>query len=204
LVAPHFQSLDAREVVQEAVKLGQPLQLKVETILHGVRRLEVSYLEGKVNREKKWRVGGVTVLHRKGQSLVIFQEPRFAEWPNFQTGADVAEFKARLNRTHPGLTFRIWRSSEKINPATIARARLVGECSLFSAWNDGYHQDETRRQAPVRFRILDKGEPVPWGTGIYAHNPDKAGSAYYAVTVAVHGEEDLDSLGAGNIFQDPV
>lgn len=201
--APRCFGLDALDAVQAAVRSGEPLQLRLETTLRGVERLEVSFLEGK-SRTRPPAVVGVEVRHRSGQSLVVFREPNFGGYPDFKTGADVARHKEQLLKDRPGLRYRIWRSPERITPATIVKARLVGECGPLTGWNDTYHQGRTNEKPPVRYRVDDGGEPVPWGTGIYAHNPTQAGEVYYAVTVAMDGEEDLDALGAGNTTAESV
>jgi pimeloyl-ACP methyl ester carboxylesterase len=52
--------------------------------------------------------------------------------------------------------------------------------------------------------VIEEGkEPVPPGTGIYAHNPERAGKAYYAVTVVVEGQENT-SIGQSNSLRTPV
>jgi len=204
LVPPRFLSLDTLEAVQAAVKEARPLKLKVETTLAGAARLEVSYLEGKCKAADIPKVTNLKVAHRKGQSLVAFAEPKLEDFPDFKTGADVRQFKDAFLKKRPSLVFRIWRGPEKLTPQTIAKARLVGECGPFTAWNSGYHQDDTGKKPPVRYCVSDLGEPVPWGTGIYAHNPAEAGRAYYAVSVAVDGEEDLGLLDAGSTTAEPV
>jgi len=203
-VAPRLVSLDALAPVREAVRAREPLRLKVETVLKPIERLEVSYLEGKLPGEKPPTVADVRVAHRGGQSLITFREPPLAAMPDFKTGADVASFRERLVQENPGLRLRVWRSPVKITPQTVDRAKLVGECGLLSCWNDTYWQDKTKQQQPVRYRVADLDEPLPWGTGVYAHNPAVASKAYYAVTVSVDGQEDLDSLGSGNTTSLPV
>ena len=119
-------------------------------------------------------------------------------------GAQVGTLRSATVASNPGLSFRIWRGPEKITATSIAKAALVGECGLLTCWNSGYHQGDTAKSPPIRYRITDGAPPVVWGTGIYAHNPAEAGKAYYAVTVAVNGEEDLDGLGSGNTTGQPV
>ncbi len=203
-IGPRFVSLDALTVVRESVREGKNLQLELETTLNGVERLEVSCLEGQAPQAKIPTVEGVQLLHRKGQTFVVFREPELENFPEFKTGAEVANFKEQIEKNHPGLTFRIWRAPVKITPQTIVQAKLVGECGLFTAWNNRYHQGQTSKSAPVRYRVVDNGEPLEWGTGVYAHNPAKAGQAYYAVTVAIEGEEDLDQINENNATENPI
>lgn len=195
-VAPRFVSLDALEAVQAAHKAGKPLELRVVSTAAGVSHLEVSYVGGGPRAGKLPPVTGVKATHRNGQTLITFAEPRLEAFPEFKTGGDVRAFAAEFAKNHPGLRFRIWRSAEPLTPATIAKAKLVGECGPLSCWNGAYHQDDTGRRPPVLYRVADLGEPLPWGTGIYAHNPTEPGKAFYAVTAAVNGEEDFSQLAA--------
>lgn len=195
-VAPRFVSLDALDAVQAAHRVGKPLELRVVSTAAGVSHLEVSYVGGKPKGEGIPAAANVKAIHRKGQTLITFTEPKLEAFPELKTGADVRAFAGEFAKKHPGLTIRIWRSAEPITPDTIAKARLVGECGFFSCWNANYHQDETARKPPVLYRVTDLGVPLAWGTGVYAHNPTEAGKAFYAVTVAVNGEEDFSQLAA--------
>ena len=119
-VAPRLVGLDALKAVQAAVRAGRPLELKLETTLRGVERLEVSYLEGK-SRTKLPAASGINVRHRNGQSLITFGEPKLDAIPDFKTGADCVAFKKQLAEKHPGLQFRIWRSDRRITPSPLPR-----------------------------------------------------------------------------------
>ncbi|MHC4715817.1 MAG: alpha/beta hydrolase [Planctomycetota bacterium] len=206
LVWPAYRSLDCLDAVKAAVAAGKPLKLMLQVTLSGPGRLEVSYAgpAPDVVRPRFPKVTGLKVAHRKGQSLITFTEPALEPFGEFANGAEVGKFKAALVKKHPRMAFRIWRSSDPITPRTIHKARLVGRCGLMTAWNSGYHQGNTKRAKPVRYRVTDGGDPVEWGTGIYAHNPRRAGRAYYAVTVAIDGQEDFGSLGADNTTSEPV
>lgn len=201
-VPPRNVGLDCLDVVREAVGKGVAVRLAVAATAAGVRRLEVSYLEGKPKRTGLPVARNVQATHRSGQTFITFAEPKLEPWPRFENGAAVAAFKRKY--APPGMRFRIWRSARPITARSIAEADLVGECGFFTAWNDGYHQGDTKELPPLRYRVTDDGPPVEWGTGIYAHNPPAAGKAYYAVTVAVDGEEDFDRLGRANTTAAPL
>ena len=203
-VAPRFVSLDALEAVRAAVRAGGTLKLKVAQTLAGVRCLEVSFTGGRPKAAEIPNISGLKVTHRKGQSLIVFAEPKLEAFGDFKTGGEVGAFAKDFRKKHAGMSFRIWRSAARITPETIAQAALVGECGFFTCWNSTYHQSGTAKRPPIRYRVTDDGEEVPWGTGIYAHNPAAAGKAYYAVTVAVNGEEDFGGLGAGNTTSEAV
>lgn len=203
-VPPRNVSLDALDAVVAAVQQRRPLVLRVEQTCAGVERLEISWDRGQPRRAPIPAVSGVQATHRAGQTLLVFREPALTPFPSFASGADVRAFAKRLRDEHPGVTFRIWRSAQRITPQTIHQARLVGECAWLTCWNSSYHQDDTDKQPPLRYRVRDGGEEVPWGTGLYAHNPDQPGRAFYAVTVAVAGEENLDQLNAADTTGEPV
>ena len=116
-------------------------------------------------------------------------------YPDLPKGRYVSMVRDAAAKKSPGLRFRIWRSGEKITPETIAKAELVGEVSPLSVWNSRYHQDGTAGAAPMRYAVVDN-QPLTWGTGVYAHNPPKAGKGFYAVTACVNGEEDFSKLAA--------
>jgi len=197
-VAPRYRSLDALEAVRAAVKAGAPLRVRAEVTLRGISHLAVSYVGGRPKAASIPTVKNVKAVHRAGQTIITFTEPPLEKFPEFATGADVAAFKKDFLKKHPGIAFRIWRGPKKITRETIVEATLVGQCGPFTAWNSTYHQYNTRKAKPVRYRVTDGGDPVPWGTGIYAHNPAEKGTAYYAVTVALNGEEDLSNLTDAN------
>ena len=203
-VKPAFVSLDATEAVREAVAGGTPLKLILETTGYGIERLEVSCGRAKTKAAIPAVTGLKVVRHRGGQSILTFTEPKLAEFPEFNKGAEVSEFARKLRADHPGMTFRLWRSGERITPATIARAVPVARVGLMTAWNGRYWADDTGKQPPVRYRVSDGGEEVPWGTGIVVHNPEAPGKAFYAVTVSVDGQEDFGALAAGNTTDAPI
>jgi pimeloyl-ACP methyl ester carboxylesterase len=199
LVGPAFRSLDALPAVRAAHKEARALKIKAEVTLQGLTGLEVSYVGGKPETSIPV-VTNVKVTHRKGQSLITFTEPSLENFPEFKTGSEVSAFKKKFAEKHTGLRFHIWRSEERITPKTIQKAVLVNRVGPFTAWNSTYHQGSTGKAKPLRYRVTDDGDPVAWGTGIYAHNPQKAGQAWYAVTVAVNGQEDLTALSDKNTF----
>ena len=199
LVAPRYRSVDALEAVRAAHKAGTQLRIKAAVTLSGIRSLELSYTGGTATADVP-TVTDVKVTHRKGQSLITFTEPKLEALPEFKTGGEVSAFKKKFLTEHKGMGFRIWRSEEPITPKTIDKATLVGRTGFFSCWNSTYHQYRTGKAAPVRYRVADAGKPLPWGAGVYAHNPAKAGKAYYAVTVSVNGAEDFSKLTAANTF----
>lgn len=141
-------------------------------------------------------ITGVKATHRAGQTLIVFAEPKLEELPAFKSESDVLAFRRAFLKRHPGAGFRIRRSSKPMTAENVAEAEIVGQCGFFTAWNSTYRQGGGgSKGAPIRYRVTDAGEPLPWGMGVYAHNPSKAGKAWYAVTVVADGKEDLDGVG---------
>ncbi|HET6427907.1 MAG TPA: hypothetical protein VFJ30_05835 [Phycisphaerae bacterium] len=68
-----------------------------------------------------------------------------------------------------------------LNDAAFAR-------SIASGPFDGYHQGMAAMGQVVIDRLaIEDGKPLPAGTGLYVHAPDKPGRAYYAVVPMVDG-----------------
>jgi len=137
-------------------------------------------------------VTDVKAVHRAGQTIITFAEPKLEPFPEFKSEAEVSAFRTEFLKKHPKVSFRVRRSTEPITAENVAEAEAVGECGFFTCFNDDYRQNRGRSNgAPIRYRVTDNGEPVDWGTGIYVHNPAEPGKAYYAVTVVADGQEDL-------------
>lgn len=201
---PFRRGLDLLDAVRAHQKQKR-IALKVQNTCNGIDRLEVSYRAEALGRQKLLpSVRGIRVEHRDGQSFVLFEEPKLAEFPSLETGKDVEQFKNALARDFGSYRFRIWRSHMQITASTIHHAELVGECGFLTVWNSSYYQKNTSREVPLRYRIRDNGPPLPWGTGLYVHNPNKSGKSYYAVTILADGVEDLSQLDEENSLASPV
>ena len=97
------------------------------------------------------------------------------------------------------VTYRIYRSARPITAESIGQAKLIDEIGPGTCWNDEYYGVYPKKDSPaLRYAVDERVGPVAPGTGIYAHNPARAGKAWYAVAVAVDGAEDLAALGKGN------
>ncbi len=208
LLPPRYTSLDATEPVAAAVKAGRRrLELLVKSFREWkpeTLRLDVSFSGGKAKNAIP-RATALTVRHRSGQTMLTFREPNpltaEPELPVRQYQA----LRKSLEDDPRELTFRIYRSTTPITAATIASAELTDEIRPLTCYNADYYgiypQEDDRLP---RYVVEDGAEPVPPGTGIYAHYPQSPGRAHYAVSVAVAGEEDFTALGTGNALAKPV
>ncbi len=101
--------------------------------------------------------------------------------------------------------YRIYRSAVPITNATIGSAELVDEVDPLTGYDGDFHGISPKPDAIIpRYVVRDEAAPVPPGTAVYAHNPKTAGRAYYAVTLALDGEEDLEEFDRGRALGEPV
>ena len=151
------------------------------------------------------RVTGIRARHVAGQTFITWKE---ADSPATADEIAFKEWKAlrqKLQAETRQVRYRIYRSAEPFSAANFAKAELVDEVGPLTCWNPDFYGVDPKDDAKVpRYAIEDRKESVPPGTGIYVHNPKQAGKAYYAVSVAVSGEEDLSNFDAGNSTQEAV
>jgi len=208
LLAPRYRSLDATGAVAAALKARRGrLDLLVKSF-RGWKpetvRLDVSFSGGKA-RNPIPRATALTARHRSGQTILTFREP---SPPTAATELSARQFRTlrkSLQDDPRELTFRIYRSAAPITAATIAGATWVDEIEPLTCYNPDYFgidpQDDDKLP---RYVVEDGSEPVPPGTGIYAHCPVSPGKAHYAVSIAVAGEEDFTALGMGDTLREAV
>jgi pimeloyl-ACP methyl ester carboxylesterase len=207
LMPPRFASLDATEPVRRAMARGAgKVEFQVKAFSGRERettRLDVSLLGGKAKNDLP-APKGFRARHRNGQTFLTWQE---CDPPTTQENLTVHELRdlRRKLDEHREVRYRIYRSKTPITAATIAEAELVDEVSSLTCWNgDFYGASPKPEDAALRYVVEDGKKPVPSGMGIYAHNPAKAGKAYYAVTLTVNGEENLTTFSRGNALISPL
>ena len=57
---------------------------------------------------------------------------------------------------------------------------------------------------PVRRLAIEDGKPLGAGRGLYVHQPEKAGPAYYAVVTSIDGVANMVDLDIGSSLLEPV
>jgi hypothetical protein len=57
---------------------------------------------------------------------------------------------------------------------------------------------------PVRRLAIEDGKPLPPGVGLYVHQPEKAGRAFYAVVTCIDGVANLRDLSTDSSLAEPV
>lgn len=198
LLAPRYTSFDVTEAVQAALDKGE-IRFSMADF-RGYRpigsRLDVT-CSAKA-RGRIPRVANLTAVHREGQTLLT--------WTEAEPAPESLTYTAwRALPAEQPLRYRIYRSEVPFTFATIGKAELVDEVKPFTAWNPDFQGVSPKDDALVpRYVVEDGKAPVAPGTGIYAHHPKKAGKAYYAVSAALNGEEDLSLFTVANSTENPV
>ncbi|HZE98149.1 MAG TPA: prolyl oligopeptidase family serine peptidase [Planctomycetota bacterium] len=150
-------------------------------------------------------VTGLHAVHRAGQTILTWMEPAFKGSAERLTYSELFAMREQVSRDVKQTTYRIYRASVPITSATIGSAELVDEIRPLSGWDVDFNGTSPRlTQVVPRYVVSDGADPIPPGTAVYAHNPKAGGKAYYAVAVAVDGEEDLARFDRGNALQDPI
>jgi len=225
LEGPRFKSFDATEAVRGWVAGRRPnLGFLVKSFDHWTPDntvLEVRY-EGTVKNPPP-QAAGVKVVHRKGQTFITWTEIEkiiTAEkilWADFEK-----TFKAHSGPRQDTF-YRVYRSDKPITAANLASAERVDEIWPLSGYDARLHQHVVRGENWVgldpnvlvaRYCITDppggelapnseggkewRGKQLPLHTGLYVHQPRRAGPAYYAVTVIAGGVENTRDIAAAN------
>ncbi|HUT35255.1 MAG TPA: hypothetical protein VNE39_17330 [Planctomycetota bacterium] len=124
---------------------------------------------------------------------------------------DMAPF-VRL-REVPEVRYRVYRHSERITPATLKNAQLVGEADALCAYQDGfihihshgeYYDPYEEGQSVIPTWSVGAGEPVLPGEAYYVHAPSAAGNVHYAVTSVQDGTENASAITDANSLAQPI
>ncbi len=233
LEPPQFRSFDATEAVRAWLAGERPnrgfLVKRFENWTPGNTVLEIRY-EGTAAKPPR-QVSDLRALHRKGQTFITWTEvdkiiaKDKVLWAEFEP-----TFKSHSGPRH-GTFYRIYRHDKPITAENLYQAELIDEIWPLSGYDARLHQHVVRGENWVgldpnvwvaRYCIADppagelapnseyagrqewRGQELPLHTGLYVHQPPKAGKAYYAVTVIAGGVENTRDLTAANSLARPV
>ena len=110
-------------------------------------------------------------------------------------------------REVPAVTYRVYRHTERITASNLHHAELVGEVDALGAYQNGfihidshgeYYAPRERGDSIIPTWRLGKDRPVLPGEAYFVHTPQRAGRAYYAVTAAQDGAENVARFGEAN------
>lgn len=204
LLAPRFTSFDVTEDVRRLLSMGRKSVAITVAVLPGYQppfnRLDVT-CAARPRREIP-AVSGLAAIHREGQTILTWKEVLPELNAERLTVRDWVQRHELLVVNSTRHRYRLYRSGEKITAASIGKAELVDEIAPMSGWNGDFYGISPKPDAIVPRYVVREGHgPVPAGTAVYAHNPKVAGKAWYAVTLALDGEEDFTRLGDGALAE---
>jgi hypothetical protein len=175
------------------------------------------------------QVEGVRALHRAGQTFVTWNDRADAFGDK---GATWGEIRDCLRQS--GIRYRVYRHDKPISAESVKQAQLLAEVGPLSGFNanswslerlinqtvfanddrgelmkygpfKGWSMDSPEGGRLVIPRLaIEDGKALPPGTGLYVHSAAAKGNAYYAVTVAAEGVENLSQFSAANSLAQAV
>lgn len=194
------------------------------------------YYEGRAQNAPS-QAKGLVVLHRTGQTFIVFQE---TDNRSAEATPPWADLKNRIDNMDAERTVRylVFRHDRRIDASSIAQAELLAEVKPMSGYNvlgrsvdqliklhrtraiddldfakslarDDYfsrYNPDMREMGEVAIQRLavENGKPLPPGTGLFVHHPEKAGRAYYAVVSSVDGVANTRDFSAANSLSTPI
>lgn len=147
------------------------------------------------------QAGGLRARHQAGQTLLWFKEIDPPVAGDSIAAAELRRLRRDLDRQKK-VRYRIYRSEAPIN--SLENLEPIAEVPPLTCWNADYYGVSPKPEDRALCYVVEEAKgPVPPGTGIYAHNPPRAGNAYYAVTAVIEGKENT-SLGESNVLSSPL
>lgn len=130
---------------------------------------------------------GVNAIHQNGQTFVTWQEINFIVPSEAPSGS---EFFGMKNAVMQKVHYNVYASPYPIT--TVEGLKPVSTVPELSGWNQTAYGigSKISEKTMHRYVISDDGIPLPNGTGLWVHNPDRAGMSYYAVTAVISGLEN--------------
>jgi pimeloyl-ACP methyl ester carboxylesterase len=167
--------------------------------------LAVTLMAGAVAAAQQKQASGLTARHQAGQTMLAWQEVDSPVTQATIAAVKLREIRRDMDKEHK-VRYRIYRSAQPIT--SLEGLRPIAEVPPLTCWNIDYYGDLRPEQPALRYVIEEgrenvPGSPVPPGTGLWAHNPSRAGPAYYAVTLSIDGRENT-ALGPGNVLAAPL
>ncbi len=209
LEPPRYRGFVCTEAVAAAVKAGTGKVVFNVVSLPGYER-QNAHLEVTCSIKPKTEIACVTNVqawHKSGQTFITWTEPEPAITGEEQTAAEYKKVVAKLAADKRKIGFRVYRHTEPISGKNISGAEIVDRVAQLTCWNpefNGKYMLDTDTVKLPRYVVKDGEKPVPPGTGIYVHNPKKAGTAHYAVSMAVDGEENLSGICSAGPVEETV
>jgi len=206
------------------VKTAPPLQLDHTC-------LDILY-EGKP-KGLPAQASGLAAFHRAGQTFLTWKDREDAFGDRPVTWGEMRKYFQEADAQRQ-VRYRLYRHSRRIDAASVSGAELLAEVAPLSGLNanswslerlvnqvvfGNADQGELGKYGPFsgwsrsspeggrliipRLAIHD-GRALPPGTALYVHSASAGGRAYYAVTLAANGVENLSAFSPANSLARPV
>jgi len=139
-------------------------------------------------------VADLQVSHRYGQTFLTWKE---TEELTADEQIPYEQYKQLTTEWSNRRRYRIYRSSEPIR--TVQGLTPIGEAHVLSCWNDCYPSRPRSSDGDLLDRfVIEAGKPpLAANRGLYVHQPQRRGAAYYAVTV-VNGRREESEITDSN------
>ena len=144
------------------------------------------------------QVTGVSAVHRAGQTFVTFREVGAA--PQALSARELHALR-RARGGEDGIRYRVYYAPRPVT--SLAGLTPIAEVPPLSGWNGEYWGDAQAEKSVTRYVIEDGAGPLAPGMGLFVHNPERAGEAFYAVTAVTGGVENT-ALNDGCAMRAPV
>ncbi|HUW82233.1 MAG TPA: fibronectin type III domain-containing protein, partial [Phycisphaerae bacterium] len=204
---PRRVNLDCTAAVQRAVAdAGQTLTLNVISFVNlgsGSLPLRVDVWCDEPAAGSVTQVTSLAAVHSNGDTRLTFTE---VNSPLTATDVTLDQYYAAYNAMDNTnqVRYRIYRSTAPIDAVSIRSAELVDDIRALTCWNPGYYPaGQTGSDLTPRLAVTDLNIVAPQ-TGIYVHRASAAQNAYYAVSRAVDGQEDLSSFTSAHALTSSV
>lgn len=119
----------------------------------------------------------------------------------------------RRVREVPDVRYRVYRHTQRITPANLVQAELLGEASPLCAYDEKMkvisYKGEFLDQQEVQTSVIptlcvEDGQGLMPGEALYVHTPTQAGKSFYAVTAVRDGTENAAQITTANSLAEPI
>jgi hypothetical protein len=134
-------------------------------------------------------VADLQVSHRYGQTFLTWKE---TEELTGDEQITYEQYRRLTTEWSKRRSYRIYRSSKPIRK--VQGLTPIGEAHVLSCWNDCYPSRPRSSDGDLLGRfVIEAGKPpLAANRGLYVHQPQRRGAAYYAVTVVNGGWEESE------------
>ena len=143
----------------------------------------------------------IRAFHRSGQTFLTWKEVATEQLPQALSVPETIRLKEHRLKSL-GISYRVYRSAQPIT--SLEDLAPLAEVPSLSSWNTDFYGKYPKKQPQAfRYVIKEGDEPLSSNAGLYVHNPETPGTAYYAVTAIIGGQENR-ALHSGNVTAKPV